>query len=119
MEAPTGPQVERDIEIEKSPGDVWSYLIEDDLISTWMGGEVEFQPRVGGAIEMGPIWGTIEELDAPHRIQWSWRTDDGLPSLVEIELEPIESGTRLTVRETLLPWTISGPNESFVASLAA
>jgi hypothetical protein len=27
---------------------------------------------------------------------------------VEIELEPVENGTALTVRETLLPWTSTG-----------
>jgi hypothetical protein len=27
---------------------------------------------------------------------------------VEIELEPVDDGTALTVRETLLPWTITG-----------
>jgi hypothetical protein len=44
-----------------------------------------------------------------RRLQWSWRTDDGLPTQVEIELEPAEDGSALTVRETLLPWTITGP----------
>jgi uncharacterized protein YndB with AHSA1/START domain len=57
----------------------------------------------------GPVvWGTIEEVLPGRRLQWSWRTDDGLPTQVEIELEPTDGGTALTVRETLLPWRTTG-----------
>jgi uncharacterized protein YndB with AHSA1/START domain len=74
---------------------------------------VEIDARSGGSITMNPedgpeIWGTIEEVVPGRRLQWSWRTDDGLPTQVEIELEPVDDGTALTVRETLLPWTITG-----------
>jgi hypothetical protein len=31
-----------------------------------------------------------------------------MPTQVEIDLEPTEDGTDLTVRETLLPWKTSG-----------
>jgi uncharacterized protein YndB with AHSA1/START domain len=105
--------VERQVTLPADPGVVWEHLTEGDLVADWMGGDVEIDPRTGGAItmipEVGPtVWGTVEEVVPGRRLQWSWRTDDGLPTQVEIEMEPTEDGTALTVRETLLPWTISG-----------
>jgi uncharacterized protein YndB with AHSA1/START domain len=105
--------VERKVTLPADPDRVWQHLTEGDLVADWMGGEVEIEVRPGGSIvmtpEVGPqVWGTVEEVVPARRIQWSWRTDDGLPTQVEIDLEPNEDGTALTVRETLLPWTISG-----------
>jgi len=101
--------IERDVILAASPERVWEHLTDGELVSRWMGGSVTLDVRVGGSIRMtspaGPdVWGTIEEVVDGRRLQWSWRTDDGLPALVEMELEPEKTGTRLTVRESLLPW---------------
>lgn len=116
--------VERTTELAAPPEEVWDFIVDGDLLSTWMGSPVEIEPEIGGRIEMVPsggptIWGTVEDVDPGHRIQWSWRSDDGMPALVEIELDPTETGTRLTVRETLLPWQVSGPDHGPVTLLAA
>lgn len=105
--------VERKVTLPADPGLVWQHLTEGDLVADWMGDDLVIDMRPGGSIIMTPeegprVWGTIEEIVPGRRLQWSWRTDDGLPTQVEIELEPAEDGTVLTVRETLLPWTISG-----------
>lgn len=105
--------VERTVTLPAEPDLVWDHLTEGVLVADWMGGEVDIDPRAGGAITMTPeegpeIWGTVEEVIPGRRLQWSWRTDDGMPTQVEIELEPVDDGTALTVRETLLPWTITG-----------
>jgi uncharacterized protein YndB with AHSA1/START domain len=105
--------VEREVTLPAEPGLVWEHLTDGDLVADWMGGEVMIDPRPGGSITMTPdegavVWGTVEEVVPGRRLQWSWRTDDGLPTQVEIELEPTEDGTVLTVRESLLPWTITG-----------
>ena len=107
--------VERAADLDQAPEEVWRFLVDGDLLSRWMDSPVEIEPKVGGRIEMSPsegepVWGTVEELDPMRRIQWSWRTDDGMPTLVEIEVAPSGEGTRITVRETLLPWRISGPD---------
>ncbi len=105
--------VERKVTLLADPDLVWQHLTEGDLVADWMGEDVEIELRPGGSIVMTPdeghrVWGTIEEIVPGRRLQWSWRTDDGLPTQVEIDLEPAEDGTVLTVRETLLPWTITG-----------
>ena len=112
-------RVERSVDLDLDPEHLWDHLVDGELLTEWMGAPVEIEPRVGGRIEMGPVWGTIEEIDPPNRIQWSWRTDEGMPSLVEIELEPTDGGTTFSVRETLLPWRVTGPDAHITVSLAA
>lgn len=107
--------VERQVEVRAPIEEVWERITDSTLISDWMEGEVEIRPVAGGQIifrpPIGPqVWGTVEEVIECRRIQWSWRTDEGLPSLIEIELEETTPGSTLVeVRETLLPWTVSGP----------
>jgi uncharacterized protein YndB with AHSA1/START domain len=106
-------KVERRVSLAVDPGTVWERLIDQNFVGDWMGGDVSIDARPGGAIIMdpdegAPVWGTVEDVVPGRRLQWSWRTDDGLPTQVEIELEPAEEGTILTVRETLLPWTVTG-----------
>ena len=105
--------VERTVILSADPGSVWERLTDENLVGDWIEGDVSIDARPGGAITMtpedgAPVWGTVEEVVPGRRLQWSWRTDDGLPTQVEIELEEVEEGTTLTVRETLLPWTITG-----------
>jgi uncharacterized protein YndB with AHSA1/START domain len=108
--------VERSVRLETTTEELWRHLTDGELLSEWMEGEVAIDPRPGRDItltpESGPmVWGTVEEVVERRRLQWSWRTDEGLPTLVEIELTPGDDGTILTVRETLLPWQVSGPDE--------
>lgn len=117
MESHDGVVVERHVEVPASTEKVWERVTDSSMISDWMGGEIEIESVVGGSITFKPdggpeVWGTVEEVVDGRRIQWSWRTDDGLPSLIEIELSPQEGGesTLVSVKETLLPWRISGPD---------
>ena len=108
-----GTAVERSVTLPADPDSVWEHLSEGDLLSDWMEGVVEIDLRPGGTITLTPddgpvVWGSVEEVDPGHRIQWSWRTDEGLPTQVEIELDPMKDGTGLTVRETLVPWQTTG-----------
>jgi uncharacterized protein YndB with AHSA1/START domain len=107
--------IEREVELMASPEQIWERITDSSMISEWIGGDVEIEPRPGGRITFSPeggpgVWGTVEEVVQHERIQWSWRTDDGQPSLIEFELSPAEGGTIVIVRETLLPWRISGPD---------
>jgi uncharacterized protein YndB with AHSA1/START domain len=105
--------VERSIDLPAPPDSVWQHLTDGDILGDWMEGEVEITSRPGGSITLVPeegdlVWGTVEEVIPGKRLQWSWRTDDGMPTQVEIEIAPAGEGTTLTVRETLLPWTTTG-----------
>jgi uncharacterized protein YndB with AHSA1/START domain len=109
--------IEREVELAATPEDVWERITDSTMISDWMEGEVSIEPRPGGRITFATdgspeVWGTVEEVVVNKRIQWSWRTDEGRPSLIEFELTPgaDRSATVVTVRETLLPWRISGPD---------
>ena len=88
---------------------VWQYIVDPELRGRWfMGGALDARP--GGRIEMifdhdrlsdddvrmperfagnkGKRWyETISEIEAPHRIVFSW--DDGKAGSVTIELKPV------------------------------
>lgn len=120
-EMASGVSVERSVELGSPPDEVWRHIIDGRLLSEWMGGEVQITMRPGRSITLDPprgerVWGTIEEVVDERRVQWSWRTDDGLPTLVEIELAPTGLRTILTVRETLLPWRVTGPERPEVVA---
>jgi uncharacterized protein YndB with AHSA1/START domain len=106
------PTIGRSIWLPAPPDRLWSRLVDGAFLSTWFERPVRLDARVGGRIELddgdGSVrWGTIEVLEPDHAIQWSWRTDDGDPSLVRIDLEPDEEGTRLVVNETLLAYEMT------------
>ena len=111
--------VERSVTLPADQDTVWEHLTDGRLLGDWMGSPIEIDPRPGGRIVMTPedgsiVWGTVEESIPGRRLQWSWRTDDGLRTQVEIEMEPGDDGTDLTARETLLPWTSTGQPPQWV-----
>ena len=67
------------------------------------------EERIDGAFSAwdGYIWGVTREIERPHRILQAWRTsefpEDSPDSLVEILLEKVEGGTRLTLKHTNIP----------------
>jgi uncharacterized protein YndB with AHSA1/START domain len=104
-----GAAVERSVELAASAQTIWDHVTRGELLGAWMDGDVVIDARRGGAIRMTrpgapDVWGVVEDITPGHRLQWCWRTDDGLPTMVEIELCPAPGTTTLTVRETLLPW---------------
>lgn len=69
----------------------------------------QIDPTLGGAFTAwdGYIFGKNLELEPGKRILQSWRTpefpEESPDSLLEVILEPIEGGTRLTLLHTLIP----------------
>lgn len=105
------PSIERSVWLPADREVVWRHLTEGSLLSTWFGGAAELRARPGGEVRFeegdGPLrWGTVEAVVPGLRLQWSWRAGDGDPSLVQIELEDHDGGTRLTVTETLLEYEV-------------
>lgn len=101
--------VERSIEVEATPEEIWEFVIDGTLASDWMGAPISIEPRRGGLVDFAPDGvehiGTVEEIDPGRSITWSWRHPDRDPSQVTITLEPGSSGTVITVTERLLPYT--------------
>jgi activator of HSP90 ATPase len=73
------------------------------------GSPASVDASVGGKFSAwdGYIFGTTLEMEAPHRIVQAWRTTEfpeGAPdSRVEILLEAVKGGTRLTLTHTNMP----------------
>jgi uncharacterized protein YndB with AHSA1/START domain len=106
-------RVRRDARLPAPPDRVWEALTEAGELSAWFGAEASGEFRPGGMITFR--WGDgreraamIEDLDRPHRLIFRWlpfeRYPEGEtrmrgPGWVEINLEAIPEGTRITVAE--------------------
>lgn len=112
------PQIDRDIALPATPEEVWERVVDGDLAEEWMGVRVE--PRRGGKVVVPgrDTIGTVEEVEAGRSITWSWREPDGDPSQVTIEIEPTDSGSRVTITERLLEYRITGMPPVFLLRAA-
>jgi uncharacterized protein YndB with AHSA1/START domain len=105
------PKVERVVELEAPPEEVWRHLENGELASLWMGGEMNIEMRLGGRVGLlspgsPEVFGTVEELVPGRSIIWTWRTADGEPTQVVIRLVESRSGSRLEVSEEMLAYEI-------------
>jgi uncharacterized protein YndB with AHSA1/START domain len=113
----TKASLEREVAIAASPETVWEFLVDPQKATRWMGQECSFDPRPGGLYQCAVIpghtaRGEFVELDAPHRLVFTWGWEPGeegpnpVPSgssTVEIELVPDGEGTRLRFTHRDLP----------------
>ena len=73
------------------------------------GAEARVDPAVGGAFDAwdGYITGRTLALEPGRRIVQSWRTseftDGHEDSQIEVLLDPVDKGTRITIRHTNVP----------------
>lgn len=97
--------VRRSIDVGAPGAEVWKAITDDALLSDWLAEEVEIDPRPGGALscraEDGERTGVVELAEEEQRLVFTWG-GAGEASRVEIDLQPLPAGTRLTVRETRL-----------------
>jgi uncharacterized protein YndB with AHSA1/START domain len=97
--------VRRSIDLAAPGAEVWKAITDDALLSDWLAEEVEIDPRPGGALscraEDGERTGLVELAEEGQRLVFTWRGGE-VASRVEIDLQPLPAGTRLTVRETRL-----------------
>ena len=107
---PFPDRIERIVEIAHPPARVWEALTTAEGLGTWFGNEAAIDLRPGGAGWMRWIDGftvgmRVERVEEPAVFGFTWQIsglpkDDPRRTYVEFTLEPIGTGTRLTVVET-------------------
>ncbi|MGW7820444.1 SRPBCC domain-containing protein [Streptomyces puniciscabiei] len=103
-------RIERTIEIAHPPAKVWAALTTAEGLSAWFGDEAAIDLRPGGSAWMKWEGGhsadmRVERVEEPAVFGFTWRMaelpeDDPRRTYVEFTLEPVGTGTRLTVVET-------------------
>jgi uncharacterized protein YndB with AHSA1/START domain len=114
------PMIERHVDLPAEPDRAWGLLVDPEDQPAWLGREVDLPAMPGHAGSVVDHDGThrqlvVDEVEVGRRIVWTWwpSDDDGAASRVEITLEPIEEGTRVTVVEQSHP---AGPQARARAS---
>ncbi|MGD2061277.1 MAG: SRPBCC domain-containing protein [Acidimicrobiia bacterium] len=112
------PEIQRSVEVPAPPTEVWKRVVNGDLAEEWMG--VRIDPRPGGDVTVAgkEMIGTVEEVRSGESVTWSWREVDGDPSQVTIEIEPTDSGSRVSIVERLLEYRITGTPPVFLSRAA-
>jgi uncharacterized protein YndB with AHSA1/START domain len=107
-------RVTRSVDLDAAPAEVWDALTEAALLGEWLADEVELEAEPGGAIvcryaDGEERRGEVELVEEAERLAWSWwRDEDASPTRVELVLDAVAEGTRLTVIETA-PLRATGP----------
>lgn len=97
-----------------SPQAVYEAWMSSETHGKMTGGAAEIDPRVGGEFTAGDgyISGRTLALEPGRRIVQSWRTSDfraaDHDSQVEVLLEAVPEGTRITLHQTKVPDGQSG-----------
>jgi uncharacterized protein YndB with AHSA1/START domain len=103
-------RIERVIDLELPPAEVWPALTTAEGLSAWFSDDVTIDLRPGGAAQMtwtddhAPVM-RIERVEPPFVFGFSWPLDgttaDAVPrTYVEFTLEPHNGGTRLVLVES-------------------
>ena len=90
------PAVERELVLPASPEEVWESLAEP----AWLGDEASVELRPSGEVRAGSRTGFVEWADAPRGLAFWWSEEGEESTRVEIALEEVDEGTRVTVTES-------------------
>lgn len=104
-------RIERTVELAHPPAKVWAALTTAEGLGTWFGDKgATIDLRQGGSAQM--MWTSgdkadmrIERIEEPRVFGFTWHIyglpdDDPRRTYVEFTLEPVATGTRLTVVES-------------------
>jgi uncharacterized protein YndB with AHSA1/START domain len=102
----------KEIWIDASPDKVFPYLVEPELLTTWIGEESWNEPRPGGLFRLkfpqSIVRGEFVDVEPPRRVVYTWGREEGdsMPAgstTVAFDLEPENGGTRVRLRHSGLP----------------
>jgi uncharacterized protein YndB with AHSA1/START domain len=92
----------------------WRAVTEE--LDAWLADEVDLDPREGGAVTVR--WndgrertGVVEDVAEERRLSFRWSEDGSEESLVELTLDEVEDGTRVTVLEAPVRALVDGTAE--------
>jgi uncharacterized protein YndB with AHSA1/START domain len=103
-------RIERTVELDHAPERVWAAITTAEGLGGWFGDEATLELRPGGSGRM--IWTNgatvdmrVERVEEPTVFGFTWQIyglpkDDPRRTYVEFTLEPVDTGTRLTVVES-------------------
>jgi|SRR5215207_6104920 len=104
------PVVERRVDLEATPDDVWRALTESEELASWFGPEAELDAQPGGHGRFVDDDGcvrraVVDQVRTGERLVLRWWPEGDEPgagaSVVTFALTPSGSGTRLVVTERL------------------
>jgi uncharacterized protein YndB with AHSA1/START domain len=104
------PVVERSVDLDATPDDVWRALTEPAELATWFGPEVELDVQPGGRGRFVDDDGSVrravvDQVHTGERLVLRWWPEGDDPgagsSVVTFVVTPTGSGTRLVVTERL------------------
>ena len=100
-------KVKRSVVLAAAPDEVWEAVTDEALLSEWLAPEVELEPERGGALvcryeDGSERRGEVELIEEAERLAFRWHRDGGAPSRVELIVDAVAAGTRLTVIESRL-----------------
>ena len=105
-------EVRRETVLPVPQEEAWSVVTEPEHLCEWLATEVEIDLRPGGDVvfrweDGGERRGVVESVEELERVAFRWQASDdsddplrSLPTRVEICLDPVPEGTRLTVVES-------------------
>jgi uncharacterized protein YndB with AHSA1/START domain len=103
-------RIERTIDLGQPPATVWAAVTTADGLSAWFGHHADIDLRPGGSAHLSWDDGAhhalrVERVEEPSVFAFTWQIhgmpeDDPRRTYVELTLEPVGTGTRLTVVET-------------------
>ena len=95
--------------IPAAPDAIYAAWLSSEGHTAMTGADASVEPEVGGAFQAwdGYIAGRTMALEPGRRIVQSWRTDEfseaDADSQIEVLLEPVPGGTRVTIHHTNVP----------------
>ena len=105
-------KIQFEIEIDAPPAKVWAQMSSQDAMNAWLARNLVFEHEVGGRFQMegempgeGPykFTGEVVKIVAEKELAFTWKSELGEDgdwtehTLVRFELEPTETGTRVTL----------------------
>jgi uncharacterized protein YndB with AHSA1/START domain len=105
--------VERSVVVAASAERVWEALTDSSLLAEWLADEVELEPWEGGEVvcryaDGEERRGEVSLVEKAERLAFEWRREGEARSRVDLTVDAVAGGTRVTVIESG-DWPAAGP----------